>query len=233
MIRRRYYYMLMVSLPYLPRFDRAERLPINRDRLQDRLRMLEPDDADRVASLMSFRGWADLPRAQTPDEMERDIKQVEHLMGDRRLRPVLEFPVDQRTIMAALRRRRRGLPAPAAGERWGLGPWVEHIRQNWEHPDFKLGAVFPWVPQARAHLDAGEALALSRLLMGLVWDRMGRITEGHEFEFRAVLAYLLKWDIVQRWLSYDKDAARIRFEELLLEAVGEHNQFRAPARSET
>jgi hypothetical protein len=137
------------------------------------------------------------------------------------LQSIFDFPIDQRTIMAALRRRSRGLPAPTAGEPWGVGRYVNHIERNWDHPDFKLGAVYPWIPQARAHLEAGETLALERLLKNTLWDRVDRSVPAYEFGFSAVLVYIIKWDILDLWLSYNIEDAKVRFEELVTEVTDE------------
>ncbi len=40
----REYYTLVASLPALPYFEKAQRLPINEVRLWQRMGMLEPDD---------------------------------------------------------------------------------------------------------------------------------------------------------------------------------------------
>lgn len=221
------YYTLVTSLPYLPRFDRADRLPINWDRLQERLKMLDPGDAEAAGALIGFLRWDRQSPAETHTKPGADLDQIEEMMRDRRLRAVLEFPIALRTILSALRRRRRGLAGPKPGERWGLGRWVEYVERNWDEPDFGLGVVLPWVARARECIETGDMLALDHLLMGLVWDQVGRLTEGHEFEFRGVLAYLVKWDILQRWLSRDKKKAGARIEELLTEVIGEHNQLLA------
>lgn len=233
MSSRRYYYTLIASLPYLPRFERAERLPINRDRLADRLRMLDPDDAGLVRRVGAFFGAGQQPVAQSREEIEADLLWMEEQMRRPFLRAVFEFPIEQRMVMAALRRRRLGLPEPGEHDRWGVGPLVPHIRRHWDVPDFKLGPMVPWIHKARAHLEAGETVALERLLMGLLWDRMDRLTQGHEFEFEAVLAYLFKWDALNQWLSRDRENAKARFEEILLESIGEHKQFFAPAGTES
>jgi hypothetical protein len=198
---RGHYYTLIASLPRLPRFDRAERLPINRERLRERLKMLEPEDAELVERAATFIRWQRQPVARTDQEMVAYYDQVAELFEESILACMFEFLINQRTIMAALRRRHRGLPAPASGEVWGGGRWVRHIEINWEDPDFKLGALYPWIPQARAHLEAGEALA------------------------EALLAYLFKWDILEQWLSYDKEEAKTRFEELVSEVTGEQGQL--------
>ena len=158
---------------------------------------------------------------RTDQEMIDSFKKMEEHIAQPILRNIFDFPIDQRTIMAALRRRFGGLPAPAPGEPWGVGRYVNHIERNWDDPHFKLSAVYPWVHQARIHLEAGETLALERLLKNTLWDHVDRSVSSYDFGFSAVLTYIIKWDILHRWLSYDIENAKTRFEELVTEVTHE------------
>jgi hypothetical protein len=58
------YHMLISSLPALPpRFD-VERLPITFERLQGRLRMLEPEDAEEIERMLAVIRCQPVRRAQ-------------------------------------------------------------------------------------------------------------------------------------------------------------------------
>lgn len=215
------YYTLLASLPPLPRFDQAERLPITRERMQQRLGMLTPEDAALFEYAAEFLAWQRQTATRTDEEMIVNFKRMEEHIAHPALQSFFEFPIDQRTIIAALRRRHRGIPAPAPGEPWGVGRYVRHIENNWDDPHFKLSAVYPWIPQARIHLEAGETLALERLLKNTLWDHVDRSVPSYDFGFRAVLTYIIKWDILHRWLSYDIENAKARFEELVTEVTDE------------
>jgi len=218
------YYTLLASLPPLPRFDQTDRLPITRERLRQRFSMLTPEDAQLFDRAAEFLAWQRQTATRTDQEMIASFKQMEGYIAQPNLQSIFEFPIDQRTIMAALRRRFRGLPAPAAGEPWGVGRYVNHIERHWDDPHFKLSAVYPWIPQARIHLEAGETLALERLLKNTLWDHIDRSVPSYEVGFSAVLTYIIKWDILQQWLSYDIENAKARFEELVTEVT--HDQPR-------
>ena len=104
------YYDLVASLPHLPHFERAERLPITRLRLDQRLRLLKPAHADQLARAQSLVRWR-------PDRLlgKTDAAQVAEyaaLMAsplERPLREYVAFRMDQQTLLAALRRKRDGL----------------------------------------------------------------------------------------------------------------------------
>jgi hypothetical protein len=138
---------------------------------------------------------------------------------------MLDLRLDVRTVVVALRRRRKGLPAPKPGEKWAVGRWVRHIEQNWDDPNFKLASVYPWIPQAREYLDEGKAVDLERLQFNIIWSGLDRLKDNAYFGFDVVLAYLFQWDMMQRWLAYDVEKAGERFDELVAEALNGHEKL--------
>jgi hypothetical protein len=181
--------------------------------------MLASEDAELLERAADFLAWQRQTATRTDEEMIASYKRMEEYVAHPALQCFFEFPVDLRTIQAALRRRHQGMPAPAPGEPWGVGRYVGHIERNWDDPYFKLNNLYPWISQARTHLEAGETLALERLFKNLLWDHVDRSVEPYDFGFRAVLAYLIKWDILRQWLSYNVEEAKTRFEELVAEVI--------------
>jgi hypothetical protein len=224
-MKRRFYYTLAVSLPALPHFDQAERLPVTREQLQRRLKMLEEGDAEILEEIESYLFWREQPKKECNEEI---IKQYRLLMEKEMpldLQEFILFFMSERTVLVALRRKLRGFAAPKPGEAWGVGRWVQHIEKNWEDPHFGLAAVYPWIVKVRELLYAGETLELERLILNYAWQKLDRLAAGKDFEFAFVVAYLIKWNIIHYWLSFNPEAARVRFEELVSEAYGEHANF--------
>lgn len=218
----RMYYDLVSSLPPLPYFEKATRNPINRDRLNDRLMMLEPEDQAVVQQVGKFLAWQRQPAARTDREI---AGMYDRFLEESRLpllHAMVENRMNQRTVMAALRRKRKGLPKPGKGELWGVGSWVLGLERNWDAPHFKLASVFGWIPEVQTLLDAHKALDLDRLLMSEEWKWLDGLECRSEFSFEALLAYLFKWDILDLWLSHNTETAKERFEELVAEVTGEH-----------
>ena len=213
------YYTLIASLPALPHFETAERLPINRERLDRRLRMLREDDAATLALVRRLTEWQqplDLPDA----DIVRRYRAESAGLANPRVAELVAFRLELRTVVGALRRRAAGHPV-SVGD-WGVGPWLRRLVDHWAEPDFGLRAVLPWLPSVRERLDAGDHLGLERLVFGLVWDHCRRIEDDRGFAFEAVVAYVFRWDILRRWLSHDAGAAAARIEALARDAL--HNQ---------
>jgi hypothetical protein len=219
------YYTLVASLPRLVHFERAEWLPLSRKQLDQRLSMLVPEDAAQLRLAEALVQWQRQPITRTTQEMLRGYRLVMERAPQPGLRELVDFRMSQRTALVALRRRRRGLGPPAPGESWGMGPWVRRIEANWDSADLGLGDILHWIDEARGLLEAGNATGLERLLMDAVWRQLSRIADPHPFGFEQVLAFVFKWDIVQLWLSYDADAAKTRFQQLIAEVTRDHQQL--------
>jgi hypothetical protein len=84
-----------------------------------------------------------------------------------------------------------------------------------------LNSHYPWIVQAENHLRQGELLKLEFLLANLVWNKLEFLLFKNYFGFEVVIAYLLKWDILQQWLSYNAEKAKIRFDELVSETIND------------
>ncbi|KPK62729.1 MAG: hypothetical protein AMS21_07230 [Gemmatimonas sp. SG8_38_2] len=220
---KRRYYQLVASLPALPDFRRTRVLPLSRLRLEERLALLHPDDLEELTRAERLVSWRRQPVGRTTGQIVAMYDEVMASTENRELRNVVDFRMNMRTVMVALRLKRQGKSAPRG--LWGTGPFTRFVESRWADPEFGLGAVFPWIPEAKVFLDQGDAMELEKLLMGQSWKKLSRISDAHPFGFEQVFAFAYKWDILHRWLSYDAEKARERFEELILEVTSDHQNL--------
>lgn len=219
------YYTLVASLPRLPHFESAEWLPLSRKQLDQRLSMLTAEHTLQLQLAEGLVEWQRQPVTRTSEQVAHKYKQVLPQITDASLREHVEYRMAQRTALVALRRRRLGLPVPASDQVWGVGPWLHLMRDGWDRSDLGLGHLLPWIGEAAAMLESGAALELERLLMDAVWSRLGRIAERSPFGFDPVVAFVFRWDILQRWLTYDAQTGKTRFQELVAEVTREQQQL--------
>lgn len=187
--------------------------------------MLAPEDLAVLDQALTYFAYERQPVDRTDAQVVAFYQDIMSKTDQPTLRAIIDFALSQRTIMAALRRRHRGLPPPRPGEPRGAGPWVRHIERNWSDANFNLAGVYPWIPECRQLLESEQPLALEKRLMGLLWDYVDRLTDGQYFTFDVVLVYVCKWVLVNRWLSCDEQAAATRFEQLLTEVIGGHERI--------
>jgi hypothetical protein len=212
------YYTVVASFPHLPYFAEAERLPLSRLRLEQRLRMLEADETRQILQAEFLAGWR-LPAGKlgSGGKIAAQYKSMLQSISQPVLREYVEYRLDIQTILAALRIRQAGRDPEQFPGIWGVGRWVKHIEAHWDPADFRLGTVYPWIVEAGNYLEAADAMALDRLLMDTVWRKLSRLGDISPFGFEAITAFVFKWDILQAWLQRDASAAKQRFQVMIEE----------------
>ncbi|WP_119165298.1 hypothetical protein [Algihabitans albus] len=208
------YVMLMSSLPKPGPLFVAKQTPLSRLKLNMRLRVLTPEEKEMLKLVEQALLWRQLPM-EVSDRLVIDRGRTAlSRIDNETLQSIVRDRLEIRTCVAALRRRSRGEGPPPAGNAWGFGRWVGHIARNWSDPAFALQGVFPWLHEADRLMARNDSIALERLLLSEAYKRLQRLEGEHAFDFEAVVIYVLKWSIVDRWARYNAEAAARRFEDL-------------------
>ncbi len=215
------YVTLMASLPpHVPSLFANRQTPISRLKLDDRLQMLEPQDAIDLALIEELLHWDRMSMEMTDAQMIERGKQTCDRLDNEFIKDIVRWRLEIRTVVAALRRRHLGRPVPSAGSKWGYGAWMKMIETHWHEPSFGVERIYPWLPEADRLLEESDSLALERLLLNQVWDYYGRVVGDHYFDFEAVVVYVLRWDVIDRWSRYNGEAAARRFDRMVESALG-------------
>ena len=135
------YVQLMASLPALGPIFAAKRAPINRIRLLARLKMLRPEHLAEIDAAAKLLAWPDQAMLTSDADFVSKARKVIETLRSETLRQLVHHQLEQRTVLAALRRRHAGQAAPAASEIWGYGRYVDRIRANWREPGFGLALI--------------------------------------------------------------------------------------------
>lgn len=211
------YIMLMASLPSSERLFVAKQPPLSRLRLEKRLSVLRPEDADLLRRIEALLSWSAYDRQSDMKTVISRSKALLSALTQPTLQAVVTERMELRTAIAALRLRQGGVAAPA--EPWGFGKWTAHIAAHWEDPVFGLGRSMPWLRDVGQLLEKGDPLALERTLLEVTFRQLQRHAANHHFDFEAVVIYVLKWNIFDRWAQADGQAAAQRFAELSEDAL--------------
>lgn len=212
------YITLLASLPYLPIPGAGKQLPITRRQLKNRLLWLTSEDRDRLHSLDMALHWEHLPiNLNDAQMMERANIALAAINSDF-LRAIILERWELRTFVAALRRRVRNEPLPR-DQPWGLGRFVGQIENHFNDPSFGLEHLYPWIAQAGKHLQANEPLALENLMIMESWKILDRVDDRHGFDFNAVALYVMRWEILHRYIHRQSEKAMTRFDTLVAHAL--------------
>jgi len=215
------YYMLIASLPHLPHFLRAERLPINPQQLRWRRSALEARDWQDLERSLEFIRVSRSPLTVTDEALYLHLKKVFATIQNEALRDYLDYWIGFRSALAGLRRKKQGLPPPAPEEVCGLGRWNRHLHRHWEKEDFGLSGLYPDIWELRDLVREEDAVEVQRCVYQTYWFRLSRIQDEKPFGFEAVFAYAFKWEILARWLARNAAIATRRFENLIEDIIHE------------
>jgi hypothetical protein len=216
------YYMLICSLPPLPSRFQVDRMPITRERLQNRVRMLERGDAEEIGRMFEIMEWSRQFEEADDAAVVRRYTELMRGVSHELVREVLTRVLDVRMITAALRRRRRNLGPPTIG----VGRWLDHIRRHFHQPDFGLVHAFPRIAECERLFEQGDMLNLYRALLDAAWSYLKRRADDYYFSFEAVVLYVARWEIIRQWQDLQAERGRPILETLVTEALGEHANIR-------
>jgi hypothetical protein len=208
------YTLLISSLPQHPKnLFGVDRPPVSRIQLDNRLALLEEQDAkdlQRIERLLLWQKIPGLEESAVLSHFKAEAQQFCHPF----LREVLTWRLALRTLLAALRLR-RSAPDFDGTQFQGFGSQVLQIRRHWHDKHFGLASRTPWIIQAQQLLEAGESFALEQLILSVTWDHYLRLANGHYFDFPAVVIYVMRWDIDSRWSVYQREEAVRHFDDLV------------------
>jgi len=82
------------------------------------------------------------------------------------------------------------------------------------------GGEFEEEAKVDAILAGNDLVEREKGLDNLLWDKVDSLATFHYFDIEAVLAYIAKLHIVNRWLALDEEAGREQFRRLVQEVRG-------------
>lgn len=139
----------------------------------------------------------------TPRNLERlhdaHYRHVIETASSPLLRAYMLFERDLRNVVAAVRARRKSVPA--SDSLVGEGDVVDLLSRS-SAEDFGLTTEYPWtekIVSARGPVEMEEAV------QQIIWDTVDEMTEKLDFDFDVVLAYILKLHLVERNLSLSEE----------------------------
>ncbi|MDO6681595.1 MULTISPECIES: hypothetical protein [unclassified Oceanobacter] len=217
------YTLLMSSLPAHERWGSRHQTPLSRLKLERRLRLLSQPDADLLARIESLLQWRELPITSDNQQLVlRQRKLLETLRHDdtrpraeaTALLALIQQRLDVRTLVAALWRReyQQDNDPPPSGL-WSVSRYRQTIEQYWHEPTFRLEVAQPWLPQALTCIRSHQPWELEQMLLQHNWILTGRYLLPGDNSLVAVVAYVLKWDMLDRRIGYDATQAQARFSD--------------------
>ena len=209
--------MLIASLPQLPSNFDAGRTPLTRASLRERLKLLDVRDLEVTSQVSRFFVWDRQPLDRTDVEVYETYRRLMREIDNQLVRKIINHRVEMRTIVAGIRRKRMGAGPP-------IGPTEisDSIRRGWNLPGFGLQSRYRWIDSFTRALESGRVRDAQHVLFSDLWKAWTQNAQQYHFSFEAIILYLARWEIVDRWSSQNADEGRRRFDELIMETMGEY-----------
>jgi len=168
------------------------------------------------------------PKGSTDAEIVRSARALVNDLKSPALKEAVQFVMDVRTIGVAYRRRRLGQKTPPAEPDWGYSRWLKKIENHWGEPYFGLKGLLTWVTPGRQLIEEDDPVGLERLILTEFWRRFTRLSQGHYFDFTAVVLYFLRWSLLERRVKYNREIALKRFNSLINDGIGNFKELFPP-----
>jgi len=224
------YLTLLSGLPANISLFSSKKTPVSRLKLEEKLKTLEPEHRQLLADIEGVLQWGYLSPQMKHDldagGAEQPVKQIKKVLAavkDRQLKTLVRDKLDFRTLVGALRHRHDDPSVPLAGD-WTVSRFKQNIENNWQEPYFRLEHACPWLVEAKQYIDNDEPLLLEKLLLQNAWQHLSRPPQAQQFSFYAVVIYVLKWNIVERWTRYNNEFAAQRFQQLVQQGLEQYDQ---------
>lgn len=207
------YYTVVCSLPRMNASFKIQKPPISRLQLEKRL-MLLPIEKHTVAVTLESLVWTSwfMPHQPVADLKDR----FQHMMETQSifLQEILTWFFDLRGVFAALRMRNEKKDPPNDPREYWITQWSYKLIRHWNEPDFGLRSRYPWLPKIAQDIARKDTVAVEEFLLSYIWKYLSTIETGHNFDFEAIIIYLLRWNIIHYWSQFDKENALNCLDEL-------------------
>lgn len=216
------YVTLISSLPGTDGLFKAKLPPLSRLKLHKRLKSLTPGDRERLELVENCLEWKEMNEGFKDAAILKRGKALFAAVRNKTLKRLILERLELRTLILAMRKRKRGETAPSETG-WGFGRWQQHIARHWHEPDFSLSNVFDWANEANQLIQQEHAFKLEKLLLEVSYKQLLRHSGNHEFDFEAVVIYVMKWNIINRSINYNSHKAERRFTSILAQELARNS----------
>lgn len=208
------YTALLCSLPHLVDPFQYQRQSISLVQLQKRMNMLSYDDYVWLNKVRNLFYWGGIKLDQDEVSLVKKANRLLEELSDPDIKSWLLWRMNIRSILSAMRRRKEGQSAPK-NNLWAYGNQIQHIQNNWTSPCFKLESRYPFLIEIETFFQSSESYELERCLLKAMWHFYSTQQPRQENGFAAVMLYVMKWDLIDRWQQYDKEVGAQRFQQLV------------------
>ena len=214
------YYQLLSSLPHINTLFDARAISLSRYQLEKRLSSLSPSDNQllkKIEILIFFGEYTN--NTIEGKKLIRVAIDTFAKIKSTLLASYIQNELDRKTLLMAIRQKNLQKPSPT-NTAWSYGTRYEYIKRNWSKPTFGLEHAFLSTTKIVDLIKKDQALTVEKIILNDMWSALNALSSSCPiFSFDSVVAYIVRWNLVNRWVSYDKVKAVKRFEKIVLQKI--------------
>lgn len=132
------------------------------------------------------------------------------------IKAYFEFNLNLQNVLSALAAREHGMEISKVVI--GNSEVTENIKSN-TSKDFGIAAMFPLLEETLQIYESKSPLEKEQRIDALRWKWLEDHTVFHYFSKERIFAYMLKLEMVERWLKMEKETGKAAFSEYVKELV--------------
>lgn len=204
------YVDLITSLPYNGNLFSSKEIPISRIRLDIFLNRLEEED---LRTLLKYE------KIINSHATYRDIKDqiFFNKVGDfleKISNNLIKELLTERTkliiLIGFLRKKVLDEKIEYNIKSETFSSFISYLKNHSELPDLGLSHKYPWIIQLIKLMKEGNSVAAERIILAFIWKYLFKISCIYEFNFEAIILYITRWNIIERWVNYNSEEAKKR-----------------------
>lgn len=212
------YVQLLSALPRLPAPGVIKYLPISQILLDRRLQMLTEGHLQILEELVALMQWQGRRISMDIKGFSQRLHSVRAL--NQKFHDLIGYFFQLHLVVRCLslkfnqQNEAKGTRLPELYDIDFNGENLARtILANWSKDYFGVQYRFPWIKEVDNLLQQGDVFAVERLLINDWWRCLELQLASEFYSFKAVVIYVLKWHLVNHWLSYSQAEAGKRFNE--------------------
>lgn len=223
MSRKQRLYTLLSSLPYLPHFQKAKKLPVSRVVLEKRALMLPEKERELSRQILINLEGCYFPTEESSGLIAKNYDMLlQRTQPYKNLHHTLRVFLERRIVAAIYRVGHFEVESKERPKEWWnlLGKWGVHPAVLKEKRGMENRYL--WLKDLKASIQDETPFEFTLLLTKMEWRDAERLAFSAPFSYEAFASYLIRWMILQMWLGFDTQKASNRFTTFTSEIVSEY-----------
>lgn len=216
------YVYVATRLPYLTNIFSYTKEPIVYAKWQEIIADLTEAHQQELLEIQKITKWgAGVEKFTMAEYFQHADKLLRHYKKNTCIYNILFSTVNLRIYVAVLRLQQTNNPIAMDFAGTIFETTIDNIIAKQKLPYFGMEYEYPWIKDALPYLRADKSFEFERFLLNHHWQLLAKMSANNWFNFNAIVIFMLKMNLIRRWLKYDAERAKSRLENMINDYVKE------------